>query len=169
MHRGKLSSDWHRLDSRADYGMTCASWAIAQQLIRVPSAVRSAKTYIYVNQQGRSAPSDPNGVRSYAYHTWDYVNACHNWGSYSPTDVDRTLSRLQRSQWFSVWSNATSGIPGWPDISQGGSTAMYFLFSHKNKYPFRGSGPTTDPFNNGNICPFLVQTLGMDARYWWVN
>ena len=152
----------------ADYGQTCASWTIAQQLRAVPTTKRWAKTYISMNQQGPDAPTDPNGVQAYAYHTWDYFNACHNWGSYIPTDVDRALSRLQRSQWFSVWVNATMPAD-WPDIRHGNSSATFFLFSRKTRYPFRASGPTTDPFNSPNVCPFLVNSLGMNARYWWCN
>ena len=157
-----------------DYGMTCASYSIANLfLLQSSSSKRSAPVYMYVHQQGPSRPALlPNGPMAYAFHTWDYTNACHNWFLYDPTEEDRALSSLQRAQWFSLWT--TGKLPlsfGWPDIRE--TTAshkpQYFLFAQPSRYPFRKTGATDDPFAAPGLCEYLINELGMDERYWWCN
>ncbi|CUG92343.1 Hypothetical protein, putative, partial [Bodo saltans] len=61
----------------ADYGLTCATYAILQDVRPLIAHTRTAPLYVYVNQWGRQNPDDGNTIPYYAYHTWDYVNACH--------------------------------------------------------------------------------------------
>ena len=169
----------------ADYGMSCAFHHIAKRFLN--SAVqRVSPAYVFVHQQGpQKPPFGENHFLSYAFHAWDYVNACHNWNDYLltfvPGEEDLELSRLQRSQWYDLWS--TGVVANWPSIGsrdKGKSDAVmqdeqtnnvvpYFLYAQVDRYPFLATGATTTPVGGALLCPYIRDELGMDNRYWWCD
>jgi carboxylesterase type B len=160
----------------ADYGLSCATFTIVSELASTytnRSGGRAAPVYAYINQQGPQRPAAPNHEFSYAFHTWDYTNACHNWGLYIPHEEDLALSRLQRSQWYSLWANGSMDEHfGWPPVTAehtDPTAPPIFLYAQPNRYPFRRGGATGDPYAAPGLCPLLRDGLGMDQRYWWVN
>jgi carboxylesterase type B len=159
----------------SDYGMSCATYSILQDVRPLIAHTRTAPLYVYINQWGPQNPYEGDTVPFFAYHTWDYVNGCHNWDSSYPVGAeDYELSQLQRRQWFSLWVNGTlSEALGWPaavdsDTPPTAAPAFY-LFAKKSRYPFRSHGATQDPFVNPDVCNYLVETMGMNQRYWWCN
>lgn len=159
----------------ADYGLTCATYAILQDVRPLIAHTRTAPLYVYVNQWGPQNPDDGNTIPYYAYHTWDYVNACHNWdSSYVVGPDDYELSQLQRRQWFSLWVNGTfSKELEWPAAldrdTPSSASPMFYLFAKESRYPFRPRGATEDPYVNPGLCSYLIGTMGMNQRYWWCN
>jgi carboxylesterase 2 len=160
-----------------DYGITCASAAIARQALASSTSRFSSPLYIFYNSWAlsRALSTDSGYAINYAFHGLDMLAATDNLheadgGTYIPSSHDEQMSRKLREMFFEFMSTNGRNVSGlspvdsallWPE--------EYAMFVISGDDVGKDSAGSMQVNFRSEKCLYFEKNGITGEAFWWVN
>jgi len=148
----------------SDYGLTCANLKVGATA--VSSGLRNAPTYLLYNAWPSSSHSE-DGTGQWPYHGQDWAEIQALWSDFPPQTSDLIVSALLMTLVtdFAYNSGVMPDNWNWSPL-QKDLPPQTFVVAQDTVYPSGGVRAETNW--RADRCAVL-EALGLDQQYWWVN